>query len=52
MGQSVIAFIIVIGILVFIHEFGHFIAARFCGVGVDVFSLGFGPKIFKKKVVR
>ena len=52
MGHSAIAFIIVIGILVFIHEFGHFIAARFTGVGVDVFSLGFGPKIFKKKYGR
>lgn len=49
MGHSVIAFVIVIGILVFIHEFGHFLAARLCGVGVDVFSLGFGPKILKKK---
>jgi regulator of sigma E protease len=52
MGHSALAFIIVIGILVFIHEFGHFIAARLCGVGVDVFSLGFGPKIFKKKYGR
>lgn len=52
MGYSLIAFIIVIGILVFIHEFGHFIAARVLGVGVDVFSLGFGPKILKKTVGR
>ena len=52
MGHSAIAFIIVIGILVFIHEFGHFIAARLCGVGVKVFSLGFGPKILKKRVGR
>ena len=52
MGHSLIAFIIVIGILVFIHEFGHFIAARLLGVGVDVFSLGFGPKILKKNVGR
>ncbi len=52
MGHSLIAFIIVIGILVFIHEFGHFIAARFFGVGVDVFSLGFGPKILKKTIGR
>jgi len=52
MGHSAAAFIIVIGILVFIHEFGHFIAARLCGVGVDVFSLGFGPKILKKRVGR
>jgi regulator of sigma E protease len=47
-GHSVVAFIIVIGVLVFIHELGHFLAARFFKVGVDVFSLGFGPKIFKK----
>ncbi|MCD4719765.1 MAG: RIP metalloprotease RseP [Desulfobacula sp.] len=52
MGHSAVAFIIVIGILVFIHEFGHFIAARLCGVGVKVFSLGFGPKILKKRVGR
>jgi regulator of sigma E protease len=52
MGHSVVAFVIVIGILVFFHELGHFIAARLCGVGVDVFSLGFGPKLLKKKVGR
>jgi len=52
MGHSAMAFIIVIGILVFIHEFGHFIAARICGVGVEVFSLGFGPKILKKRIGR
>ena len=48
MGHSLVAFIIVIGVLVFIHELGHFLAARLCGVGVQVFSLGFGPKILKK----
>ncbi|MCG8641058.1 MAG: RIP metalloprotease RseP [Desulfobacterales bacterium] len=50
MGFSLGAFIVVIGILVFIHEFGHFIVARLCGVGVEVFSLGFGPKIFTKNI--
>lgn len=50
MGHSAIAFIIVLGVLVFFHELGHFLAARLCKVGVQVFSLGFGPKIFKKKV--
>lgn len=49
MGHSILAFIIVIGVLVFVHELGHFLAARACGVGVEVFSLGFGPKIFKLK---
>jgi regulator of sigma E protease len=52
MGHSAIAFVVVIGILVFFHELGHFLAARLCGVGVDVFSLGFGPKILKKTVGR
>ena len=52
MGHPVIAFIIVIGILVFIHEFGHFIVARMCGVGVRVFSLGFGPKLLSKTIGR
>ncbi len=52
MGHSMIAFVIVIGVLVFCHELGHFIAARLCKVGVDVFSLGFGPKLFSKKYGR
>lgn len=50
MGYTLISFIIVIGILVFIHELGHFLVARACGVGVKVFSLGFGPKVLKKTV--
>ncbi|WP_321495935.1 RIP metalloprotease RseP [uncultured Desulfobacter sp.] len=49
MGHSLLAFIVVIGVLVFVHELGHFLAARACGVGVEVFSLGFGPKILKLK---
>jgi regulator of sigma E protease len=47
---SVIYFIIVLGILVFIHEFGHFILAKKLGVGVLTFSLGFGPKLIGRKV--
>ncbi len=49
MGYSATAFIIVIGVLVFVHELGHFLVARLCGVGVETFSLGFGPKIFKRR---
>lgn len=41
-------FFIVLGILVFIHELGHFLAAKLCGVRVISFSLGFGPVLFKK----
>ena len=44
---TLFAFIFVIGVLVFIHELGHFLLARWNGVRVITFSLGFGPKIFK-----
>ena len=48
--MTLIYFLIVIGILVFVHEFGHFIMAKRAGVRVEKFSLGMGPKIigFKK----
>ncbi|MDR3130204.1 MAG: site-2 protease family protein [Treponema sp.] len=39
-----------LGIVVFIHELGHFLAARLVGIDVEVFSLGWGNPIFKKKV--
>ena len=42
-----VVFIIVIGVLVFVHELGHFIVAKWCGVGVIKFSLGFGRAICK-----
>ena len=35
-----------LGVMVLIHEWGHFVAARLCGVRVDVFSIGFGPRLF------
>jgi len=44
---SLVAFLFVIGVLVFVHELGHFMAARRIGVRVLTFSLGFGPKIVK-----
>jgi len=47
---TLISFIILLGILIFVHELGHFLAARIGGVGVLKFSLGFGPKIFGKKI--
>ena len=50
MSNSIFAFIIVLGILIFFHELGHFLLARLCGVGVEKFSLGFGPRIFGKKI--
>jgi len=44
---SVVAFIIVIGILIVIHELGHFVVARLFGVGVERFSIGFGPVLWR-----
>jgi regulator of sigma E protease len=50
MLSSVIAFVVVLGILIFVHELGHFLVAKSFKVGVEKFSLGFGPKIIGKKV--
>lgn len=44
---TIIALLVVLGIVVFIHELGHFLAARWAGVRVDAFSIGFGPAIVK-----
>jgi len=44
---TLLAFLFVLGVLVFVHELGHFLAARRVGVRVLTFSLGFGPKILK-----
>ncbi len=40
-------FVVALGLLIFVHELGHFLAARFFGVKVETFSIGFGPKLFK-----
>jgi regulator of sigma E protease len=39
-------FLILLTVLVFVHEYGHYIVARWCGVRVEVFSIGFGPELF------
>ncbi len=44
---TILAFLFVLGVLVFVHELGHFLAARRIGVRVLTFSLGFGPKLLK-----
>ncbi|HUF25119.1 MAG TPA: site-2 protease family protein, partial [Vicinamibacterales bacterium] len=44
---NILAFVFVLGIVVFVHELGHFLAARRVGVRVITFSLGFGPKLAK-----
>lgn len=44
-----VPFFVLLGILIFVHELGHFLVARWCGVRVETFSLGFGKKIFQYK---
>ena len=44
-----LAFAFVLGVLVFVHELGHFMLARWHGVKVHTFSLGFGPKLLSFK---
>jgi regulator of sigma E protease len=43
---SAVAFIVLVGVMVLVHEFGHFAVAKLCGVRVEVFSFGFGPRLF------
>jgi regulator of sigma E protease len=50
MTVSIFSLIIVLGVLIFFHELGHFLVARMLGVGVERFSLGFGPKLVGKKI--
>ena len=47
--SSALVFIFVLGVLVVVHEFGHFLVARLVGVRVEKFSIGFGPVIFGRK---
>ena len=47
---TALATIIVLGVLVFVHELGHFLVAKLFGVRVDAFSLGFPPKLLHKKI--
>src|SRR5688572_32927524 len=44
--QNIVAFAVFLGVLVTVHELGHFLVAKACGVKVLKFSIGFGPRIF------
>lgn len=44
--EYIIPFIVVLTVLVFVHELGHYSVARRCGVRIEVFSIGFGPELF------
>ena len=43
---NILALLFVLGVMIFVHEFGHFATAKYFGVRVDVFALGFGPRLF------
>ena len=45
---TVLAFVVLMGIVVAIHEYGHYIVGRWCGIHAEVFSLGFGPVIWSR----
>ncbi len=42
----IVPFIIILSLIVFVHEMGHYLAGRWCGIRITAFSLGFGPEIF------
>lgn len=46
MGWYVIPFVVILSVVVFFHELGHYLVGRWCGVKIDRFSLGFGPELF------
>ncbi|MBM3329169.1 MAG: RIP metalloprotease RseP [Calditrichaeota bacterium] len=48
--STILSFIVVIGIIVFVHELGHYLAAKMSGVRVETFSLGFPPKMLGHKI--
>lgn len=50
MGVNIVSVVILLGVLIFVHELGHFLLAKSLGVGVLKFSLGFGPKLIGRKV--
>ena len=50
MITTLLAFGSVLGLLIFIHELGHFLAAKWAGIKVETFSLGFPPRMFGKKI--
>ena len=43
--STIIAFVGVLGVVVFVHEYGHYIVGRWCGIHSEKFSLGFGQVI-------
>ena len=48
LGWYVIPFILILSVIVSVHELGHYLVGRWCGVKIDAFSLGFGPELFAR----
>ena len=44
-SHPIVAVIILLGVLVIVHETGHFLVGKLCGIPVEIFSIGFGPTI-------
>jgi regulator of sigma E protease len=47
-GFTVVAFVVALSIIVAVHEYGHYIVGRWCGIHAEVFSLGFGPTVYSR----
>jgi len=45
---TIIAFIVALSVIVAVHEYGHYIVGRWCGIKAEVFSIGFGPVLFSR----
>jgi regulator of sigma E protease len=50
--HTIVAFVIALGVLVLVHEYGHYLVARLIGIKVMRFSIGFGPPLWKKRFGR
>src|SRR3954465_13819183 len=44
--ENLVVFVVLLGVLVTVHELGHFLVAKACGVRILAFSIGFGPRLF------
>ena len=49
---TLVAFLVILGLLVFVHELGHFVVAKLSGVAVEEFAFGFPPRLFGFKLKR
>jgi regulator of sigma E protease len=48
LAWTLLAFIVALSVIVAVHEYGHYIVGRWCGIGADVFSIGFGPVLWSR----